>query len=117
MIAEIQEDTVLQAKTIHIQGFFSHEDFKNWMTNTLPHHHLWIIRTEKAKFISISDLEWLCKDASPYPQKIAVVLPKEFFPKNKIEHLNTEANANVRFFGHLLEARAWLFGYVKPNHE
>jgi len=110
MMFEIQEDNVLHSKTLQIEGFFSHEDFCKLLEEQLQTHRTWVIRTEKAKFISFSDLEWLCK-LDIYGQKVAIILSKEFFSKTKLEHLNEEAISknSVHFFNNLLEARAWLF--------
>lgn len=110
MIFDVQEDNVLHAKTLQIEGFFSHEDFCKLLEEQLQTHRTWLIRTEKAKFISLSDLEWLCK-YEHYEQKIAVILSKDFFNKENIQNLNEEiiAKDSIHFFNHILEARAWLF--------
>ncbi|KOY84771.1 hypothetical protein AD998_00135 [bacterium 336/3] len=110
MIFDVQEDNVLHAKTLQIEGFFSHEDFCKLLEEHLHTYRTWLIKIEKAKFISFLDLEWLCK-YEHYEQKIAVVLSKDFFNKDSINSLNTEiiAKNSIRFFNHILEARAWLF--------
>ncbi|MFN3316041.1 MAG: hypothetical protein ACK40K_04455, partial [Raineya sp.] len=70
----------------------------------------WIIRAEKSKFLSINHLEWICAYKNSQI-KLAFILPKEFFSNEKIASLNQKIalGQKTRFFGHLLEARAWLF--------
>lgn len=110
MKPQVQIDKVLLARIIHLEGFFVHEEIETFLEELLTKGGAWIIRAENAKFLSISHLEWLCHYQNPQI-KLAVILPKEMFSKEKIAFLNQKIASGQKtcFFGHLLEARAWLF--------
>lgn len=110
MKPKIQIDKVLLARVVHLEGFFIHEEIENFLAEALAKGGAWIIRAEKSKFLSINHLEWICSYQNPQI-KLAFILPKEFFSDEKITSLNQKivSGQKTRFFGHLLEARAWLF--------
>jgi len=110
MKPQIQIDKVLLARMLHFEGFFIHEEIEGFLEEALAKGGAWIIRTEKSKFLCIKHLEWICRYQNSQI-KLAFILPKEFFPREKIDFLNQKivATQKTRFFGHLLEARAWLF--------
>jgi hypothetical protein len=111
MIApSVQIDKVLLARVIHLEGFFIHEEIKKFLEEALAKGGAWIIRTEKAKFLSTAYLDWVCSYQNPQV-KLACILPKELFSAEKIASLNQKITSQQKthFFGHLLEARAWLF--------
>lgn len=108
MTIEVQNDDILKAKILLLEGFISQDDFRALMQQHTKTASRWIVRSEATKFISTGDLEWL----SSYirEQKMAFVLSKDFFSKEKISTLNegVEHQKSLRFFNHILEARAWL---------
>lgn len=110
MKLQVQIDKVLLARIIDLEGFFVHEEIENFLEESLAKGGAWIVRAEKSKFLSIKHLEWVCSYQNSQI-KLAFILPKEFFSKERIAALNQKIapQQKTRFFGHLLEARAWLF--------
>lgn len=110
MKPKVQIDKVLLARIIDLEGFFIHEEVEGFLEESLAKGGVWVIRAEKAKFLSTKYLEWLCSYYNPQI-KLACVLPKEFFSAERIASLNQKIDLaqKTRFFGNLLEARAWLF--------
>ncbi|GAB4488020.1 MAG: hypothetical protein OHK0045_09270 [Raineya sp.] len=110
MKPQIQIDKVLLARVVHLEGFFIHEDIQGFLEEAFAKGGAWIIRAEKAIFLSIEHLDWACAYRN-LQVKLAFILPKEFFSAEKIAFLNQKiaSEQKTRFFRHLLEARAWLF--------
>ena len=110
MKPQVQIDKVLLARVLHLEGFFIHEEIEGFLEESLAKGGAWIIRAEQSKFLSIEHLDWICSYNNAQI-KLAFILPKEFFSVEKINFLNQKIpiEQKTRFFGHLLEARAWLF--------
>jgi len=107
---KVHIDEVSLARVIHLEGFFIHEEIKRFLEESLTKGGAWIIRTEQAKFLSTEYLDWVCSYRN-FQVKLACILQKEIFSPEKIALLNQKipSQQKTRFFGHLLEARAWLF--------
>lgn len=110
MKPKVQIDKVLLARVIHLEDFFIHEEIAPFLEEAFLKGGAWLIRADKSKFLSTGHLEWICAYRNPQI-KLAFILPKEIFSKEKIALLNEKiaSGQKTRFFGNLLEARAWLF--------
>ncbi|PKQ69877.1 hypothetical protein [Raineya orbicola] len=101
-------DDTIKAQILDLEGFYSPDDLLIFLQKNFFSASKWIIRTDKAKFVSNSLLEWIIANVQNQ-QKTALVLSKEFFSNEKLQNYNTQKPQSVRFFNNLLEARAWIF--------
>lgn len=101
-------DEAIKAEILELEGFYSPDDLLIFLQEKFFSTSKWLIRTDKAKFVANSLIEWVLAN-SQHSQKIALVLTKELFSKEKLQNLNLEKPHSVRFFNNLLEARAWIF--------
>lgn len=102
-----QFDDLLQAQILYIEGFYKPEELIDFLTKQTSLSTKWLIQAKKAKFITNSLLEWLINNHLPH--KIALIVSKEFFNKDKLQLYNQALPSNRRLFNNVLEARAWLY--------
>lgn len=101
-------DDAIKVQVLDLEGFYSPDDLLIFLQENFFSVSKWLIRTDKAKFVSNSLLEWIFSNAQNH-QKIALVLSKELFSKEKLQYYNSQKTQSVRCFNNLLEARAWIF--------
>ncbi len=101
-------DDVIKAQILDLEGFYSPDDLLMFLQEKFFSASKWLIRTDKAKFVSNSLLEWIFAN-SQNQQKTALVFSKELFSKEKLQYYNSQKPQLVRCFNNLFEARAWIF--------
>lgn len=104
----IKFDDTIKAQVLDLEGFYSPDDLLIFLKENFFSYSKWLIRTDKAKFVSNSLLEWIFYN-SQNQHRTALVLSKELFSKEKLQYYNSQKPQSVRFFNNLLEARAWIF--------